>query len=236
MRMAVQLLVILWLNLVNVYIACAQDKALAAIQKIYSAYNTKYPISFSGSMKMYIKNEPAKIIERMQARYLLGGSRFSCSIGPVEMLLNEKYYVSADKSVRVIIIGNTKDLAATMQSPVLNLDRLSNWIKGKDIDAKVVSGSPIEILQLTDPHRLTGYDRYSISYNPITGCMQQVILELSDENSTGHKTMVLEVHYTRPAIVAETKDVFSEKRFFSLHDTTIQLNNDYTSYQLINQL
>jgi len=236
MRIAAKLLIKGSMSLLMVYAAHAQDDALAAIQKIYTAYDKGYAISFNGVMKMYIKNNPAKIIERIPARYLIKGRNFNCGIGSVDLLLNEKYYVSADKSVRVIIIGNKKDLASTVQAPVLNLDQFGKWIKEKNIEARIIPGANAQELLLTDPYRLTGYDNYRITYDPDTGFMQRAILELSDENDSGHKTMVLEINYTRPVMAAENRDSFSEKQFFSVQQNRIQLHNNYKGYQLINQL
>ena len=236
MRIAVKLLIKTFSCLIIAGSGHAQGDALGAIQKIYSAYSKGYAISFNGTMKMYVKNNPAKIIERVPTRYLIKGHNFNCSIGPVNMLLNDRYYVSADKSVRVIIIGNKKDLAATMQAPALNLDQFAKWIKEKNMDARIIPGTNAQELLLTDPHRLTGYDSYRITYDPSTGFMQKVILELSDNNDAGHKTMVLEINYSRPEIIAENKDSFSEKQFFSLQQNKIQLHNNYKGYQLINQL
>lgn len=234
--MAVKLLIKTFICLIIACCGYAQGDALGAIQKIYSAYNKGYAISFSGTMKMYTKNNPAKIIERVSTRYLIKGHNFNCSIGPVDMLLNEKYYVSADKSVRVIIIGNKKDLAATMQAPALNLDQFAKWIKEKNINARIIPGTNAQDLLLTDPHRLTGYDSYRITYDPSTGFMQKAILELFDDNDPGHKTMVLEINYTRPEIAVEGKNSFSERHFFSVQQNKIRLQNNYKGYQLINQL
>jgi len=236
MRIAVKLLIKTCMCLIIACCGYAQGDALVAIQKIYSAYNKGYAISFNGTMKMYVKNNPAKIIERVPTRYLIKGRNFNCSIGPVDMLLNEKYYVSADKSVRVIIIGNKKDLGATMQAPALNLDQFAKWIKGKNMDARIIPGTNARELLLIDPHRLTGYDSYRIAYDPSTGFMQKVILELSDDNDPSHKTMVLEINYSRPEIAAESKNSFSERQFFSVQQNKIQLYNNYKGYQLINQL
>jgi hypothetical protein len=236
MRITAKRIVKISVGLLMLCTANAQDDALAAIQKIYAAYNKAYTISFTGTMKMYAKANPAKIIERIPTRYLIKGHNFYCSIGPVTMLMNDKYYVSADKSVRILIIGNKKDLTAIMQSPVLSLDQFSKWIKEKDIDARIISGNAGQVLHLTDTHRITGYDQYSITYDRATGFMQKVILELSDGNDPIHKTIVIEINYTRPAIAAENKNNFSEKQFFSVQQNKIQLSNSYKGYQLINQL
>src|SRR4051812_26378114 len=97
-----------WVLLIHLFFivktTTAQSNALAAIRKIYSAYNTDYVMRFSGSMKMYKSNSPSKIIERTAASYLLKAGSFRCSIGPVDMLMNERYYVSVDRSVKIIIV------------------------------------------------------------------------------------------------------------------------------------
>ncbi len=217
-------------------LANAQTDALNSIRKICSAYTKTYTVSFNGTMKMYNKNDPAKIIERVSASYLLNAGSFKCSIGPVEMLLNNRYYVSVDKSVKIIIIGNKKDLNATMQSPVLNIDQIGKWIKEKNIDATVIKQNKIDVLELKDPKRVTGYDYYQIIYDHETGFMQKVLLELSDDNDVLHKTMVLEINYTRPLVQEGSRDMFSEKQFFSIRQNKIEVKNNYKGYQLINQL
>lgn len=214
----------------------AQADAVAAIRKIYSAYNKDYAIRFSGNMKMYNSNSPAKTIERISASYLLKGKSFKCSIGPVDMLLNEKYYVSVDKSVKIIIVGNKKDLNATMQSPVLNIDQIDKWLQQKNVLATVTRQNGIATLDLMDPKRVTGYDHYRIMYDAQTGFMQKVLLELSDDNDALHKTVVLEINYTLPVALTAGKDAFSEKQFFSIRKNRFGINETYKHYQLINQL
>jgi len=214
----------------------AQSDALAAIRKIYSAYNTDYVMRFSGSMKMYKSNSPSTIIERTAASYLLKAGSFRCSIGPVDMLMNERYYVSVDRSVKIIIVGNKKDLEATIRSPVLNIDQIDKWLRQKSISATVSRQNNVETLDLKDPKRITGYDHYSIVYDSRTGFMQKVLLELSDDNDPLRKTMILEIEYTRPSAEKTARDPFSEKQFFTIRENKFEISDRYKSYQLINQL
>jgi hypothetical protein len=216
--------------------AYAQPDALAAIRKIYAAYNTPNAIRFYGSLKMYIKNNPGKIMETMQSSYIIRGTNFACSIGPVEMLLNDNYYVSVDKTIRLIMIGNKKDLSGTEQIPVLNTAQFKTWIEEKTLKATVLSKGTTSVLQLTDVKGITGYNLYNITYDAITGFMRKVMLEISDYNDASHKTVVLEITYSNPVRVQKNSNTFSEKHFFSVTKNKIQLTANYRNYQLINQL
>jgi hypothetical protein len=224
------------LCIITVISVSAQNDASAAIHKICSAYNSGNTIGFNGNLKMYSKNNPGKIIEKMQSSYLLKGTNFSCSIGPLEMLLNDNYYVSVDKTIKLIMIGNKKDLSGTEQMPVLNIVQFKKWIEEKIIEANVTSNGPISVLQLTDAQAITGYNLYSIVYDNRTGYMKKVLLELSDYNDPVHKTIVLEINYSNPVLVEKGKSSFSEKHFFTVVKDKIQVTNNYKSYQLINQL
>lgn len=214
----------------------AQTDALSAMQKICTAYNSKTAISFNGSLKMYIKNSPGKIIEKMKSSYVLKGKNFSCIIGPVEMLLNKDYYVSVDKTIKLIIIGNKRDLSGTEQIPVLNTSQFKTWIAEKIIEASVTSYGGDAVLQLTDQQGITGYNLYNITYDRVTGYMKKVVLEISDRNDPAHKTVVLEINYSRPVVAIKNEERFSEKQFFSVINTKIKVTNSYRGYQLINQL
>ncbi|HTE11318.1 MAG TPA: hypothetical protein VK645_10110 [Chitinophagaceae bacterium] len=228
-------IVVIVFMLVAVTPARAQDDVLAAIQKIYNAYNSGHVIRFAGNMKMYDKNDPAKIIEKMQSNYLVKDKNFSCSIGPVEMLLNDKYYVSVDNSDKLIMIGYKKDLSATAQAPVLNISQFKKMIADKKMEAVVSNKAGVAVLQLSDINGASGFTMYNIEYNAASGYMKKVILETGSNSGTG-KTMVLEINYSGPAAVTDGKDVFSEKSFFSIVNNKIQVTANYKTYQIINQL
>ena len=213
MRFAVSVAINLCCISFAVQTAIAQTDAMAAIRKIYLAYNKHGALRFSGTMRMYNRSSPEKIIERISASYLLKGGSFKCTIGPVDMLLNRKYYVSVDKSVKIIIVGNKKDLNATMQSPVLNIDQIDKWLKEESVHATVTRHNSTETLELKDPNRVTGYDRYRIIYDGQTGFMQKVLLELSDDNDALHRTMVLEINYSRPLMIQAMKMNFLKSNF-----------------------
>ncbi|MEP6749223.1 MAG: hypothetical protein ABJB86_15925 [Bacteroidota bacterium] len=214
----------------------AQNDAAIAIQKICTAYNHGETISFSGSLSMYAKSNPDKIIEKMQSSYIIRGSNFSCSIGPVQMLLNDEYYVSVDKTIKLIMIGNKKDLSGTEQMPVLNISQFKKWIEEKEIKATIIRRGNNSVLTLTDVQGITGYNIYNITYDNATGYMKKVLLELSDANDPEHKTIVLEINYSKPVLAGRTKDAFSEKQFFTITQNKIQVASDYKNYQVINQL
>lgn len=214
----------------------AQADALSAIQKIYNAYNKPYSIHFNGTMKMYKKNFPGKIIERIESVYTIQKENFICHVGSVQMLLNDNYYVSADKSVKILVIGHRKDLSGTEQIPAVNLSRFKKWIKDKTIAASLVSNKLLSILQLTDPHGITGYNSYQVFFSSQTGYMQKVLLETSDNNDPSRATMVLEIDYSIPSTGQGNNNLFSEKQFFSVTHDQLRVNATYKNYQLINQL
>ncbi|MES1225446.1 MAG: hypothetical protein ABUT20_58745, partial [Bacteroidota bacterium] len=198
MKYALASLIIVSLCFLLPAAATAQPDALSAIQKIYGAYNTGNAIRFTGNLKMYIKSDPGKIIDKTKSTYVLRGGNFLCSIGPVEMLLNDNYYVSVDKSIKLIIIGNKKDISGTGQMPALNLRQFKKWIGEKTIEASVAGGGSNSILELIDAQGVTGYNLYSITYDAITGYMKKVVMEVYDNNDSSHKTVVLEINYTNP--------------------------------------
>jgi hypothetical protein len=224
------------LLLVAVIAGHAQDDASAVIQKIYNAYNNNTAIHFTGSMKMYVKNDPSKIIDRIQSSYTVKNKNFSCSIGAVAMLLNDNYYVSVDNSDRLIMIGRKKDLPSVASTPVLNLDQLKSRIAGKKIQAVTAGKGTAAILQLTDIDGSSGFSMYNIEYDTTTGYMKKVVLETINYNNQAGKTMVLEINYTQPEFMAGDKNAFSEKSFFSVVNNKIQLTANYKNYQIINQL
>jgi len=228
-------IVAIFFMMVAVTPAHAQDDVLAAIQKIYNAYNSSHAIHFAGNMKMYDKNDPTKIIERMKSNYIVKDKNFSCNIGPVEMLLNDRYYVSVDNSDKLIMIGHKKDLSATAKAPVLNISQFRKMITGKKMEAVVSNKAGTAVLQLTDINGVSGFTLYNIEFNAASGYMKKVILETGSSIGTG-KTIVLEINYSEPAAVKDGKDAFSEKYFFSIVNNKIQVTASYKNYQVINQL
>jgi hypothetical protein len=214
----------------------AQNEAMNAIAKIYNAYNSNTIIRFNGNMKMFAKSEPAKIIEKMRSSYIIKDKNFICIIGPVEMLLNDNYYVSVDNSEKIIMIGRKKDLAAAARMPVLNIDQFKKQITDKKIQAVAGKNGTTAVLQLTDEKGASGYNSYNIEYDEVKGYMKKVVLETDAYNNENDKTLVLEINYTQPEPVENTKDFFSEKTFFSIVNNKIQLTPDYKNYQIINQL
>ena len=212
----------------------AQDKAIAAIQKIYSSYTGNTSIHFTGNMKMYAKNEPLRIIDRLQSSYTLKNKNFHCSIGPVSMLMNDDYYVSVDNSDKLIMVGRKKDLPAMAGNPVLNLEQLKKGIADREIQATVTVNGTEGVLQLTDAAGSSGFISYRIEFTTATGYMKKVIMETGGSSENTGKIMVLEINYTAPS-PAETAS-FSEKPFFSVINNQIQLTAAYKNYQIINQL
>jgi hypothetical protein len=222
--------------LIVLFTAHAQKDALAAIQAINNAYNSGITLSFRGSLKMYNKAHPEKLMEKMQSTYVLKGGNFMCSIGPVEMLLNDSYYVSVDKAIKLVIIGYRTDLSGTSQMPVLNTAQFKQWITANTIQASVTSGSRSAVLQLRDTPASTGYKLYKIKYDVVSGFMKEVLLETSDNNDVTNKTVVLEINYSTPVKMIEDESTFSEKKFFSVVNKKVLLTSNYKGYQLINQL
>ena len=216
--------------------ANAQEDALNAIEKISRAYQSEHTLSFTANMKMYNRANPAAIIEQMQCSYLLHRALFNCRIGPVEMLLNDSFYVSVDRSVKMIIIGHKKDLSGTEQMPALNTTVFKQWIGNKAVEAKLLKRGSLHILTIADQHGIGPYNFYAISFDPVTGYMKTVQLELSDKADSTHKTMVLSIQYSTPTVVVPSREEFSEKRFFSMVNKKIYLNSQYKNFQLINQL
>lgn len=214
----------------------AQADPLACIDKIYGAYKSNHVASFNGAMKMYTKSNPQKIIETMQSSYTMKGANCICRIGPVLMLLNENYYVSVDNTLKLLVIGYRKGLSSIDQQPVLNIGRFKALLHDKSIEAAVINNGALRVLQLTDTHNVTGYSFCSIAYNPVTGYLKKVVMETSDYNDEAHKTMVLEIDYTAPVPVGESKSLFSEKPFFSINNNKVRVADNYRTYQLINQL
>ncbi len=211
----------------------AQDNALDAIEKIYNGYSNGTAIHFTGSIKMYAKNEPSRILDHLQSSYTLKNSHFSCSIGPVSMLLNNDYYVSVDNSAKLIMLGHKKDLPAMAGNPVLNLAQLKKWLKEKKMQASLSVNGDAAILQLTDINAVSGFTFYHIAFNTNTGYMKRVVMESAAHTEKG-KIIVLEIKYSAPLPAGNYS--FSEKDFFSIVDNRLQLSEVYRNYQLINQL
>lgn len=211
----------------------AQENAMASLQKIYNSYNKGMAIHFTGTMKMYDKKEPDKLIDRLQSSYTLKNKNFSCHIGPVSMLLNDDYYVSVDNSDKLVILGRRKNLPAMAGNPVLNLEQFKKWLDEQKIQAAVAVNGLSAVLQLTDKAAVSGFTTYRIEFNTSTGYMKKVLMETADNNETG-KTMVLEISYTEPKIAINAS--FSEKPFFTFLNNLVQLSETYRNYQLINQL
>jgi len=214
----------------------AQNEALMAMQKICTAYNSGSTINFNATMIMYAKNNPGKIIEKMESSYTLKAMNFTCHIGPVLMLLNDNYYVSADKTLKLIVIGHRKDLPGNGGMPVLNIAQFKALIKDKAIQASVIPQGNNLFLQLSDPEGISGYHLCSIVCNAKTGYMKKVVMEIDDYNDTTGKTMVLEINYTVPVVAEKNKNAFSEKPFFSFSNNAIRTTDNYKGYQVINQL
>jgi hypothetical protein len=212
-----------------------QSPALAAISKICKAYNSSMAIQFRGYIKMYNKNTPAVIIETMASTYTIRKNNFSCTIGSVSMLLNEKYYVSVDKSLKIMMIGNKKDLSAIAQVPVLNIGRFAALIEDNTLTASIENRQDGTVMTLTDKATVSGYGNYSIWYEPSSGYLKKVLVELFDPNDTSRKTVVLEIRYTMP-VPAAGNLLFDETDFFSIVNGKVKMNALYKSYQLINQL
>lgn len=214
----------------------AQKDVLAAVKKIADAYNTREAISFTGSMRLYASDHPGKIIERMQSNYLIKGTRLLCSLGPMEMLLNEQYYVTVDKTIKVITIGHRKDLSSTAQLPVLNTGRFQQWITAKTITAAVAVHGKSRVLQLTDTKGATGYNLYRIWYDYSTGYIEKMLMETAGFNNIPHQKMVLQINYSKPLRPPASKNSFSENRYLTIAGNTIHVKEYYKTYQLINQL
>ncbi|MEP6728592.1 MAG: hypothetical protein ABJC98_22405 [Bacteroidota bacterium] len=216
--------------------ADAQNEALMAMQKIYNAYNSGSTIDFNGTMIMYAKNNPGKIIEKMESSYTIKAMNFTCHIGPVLMLLNDNYYVSADKTLKLIVIGHRKDLPGNGGIPVLNIAQFKTWIQDKAIKASVIPQGNNLFLQLSDPGGISGYHLCSIVCNAKTGYMKKVLMEMDDYNDIARKTMVLEINYTVPVVKESSRNEFSERSFFSFRNNKIRITDNYKGYQVINQL
>ncbi len=214
----------------------AQADPMAAVQKIITAYHPAKAIRFTGTMTLYAKNDPGKVLESVNSSFLLQEEKFYCSIGPVEMLRNNAYYVSADNANKQIMIGRPKDLPANKQMPVLNMGRLAALLKEKKITI-VPFGSGMQAgLQIADRQCLTGYNGYTIVYDAGTGYIEKAAVETDAYKKATGKTLVLEVSYTKPVVVRKTKNVFSERLFFFGSGKVVQLMARYKDYRLVIRL
>jgi hypothetical protein len=233
-RVTVKLGFVILLLVASVY-SIAQSAALEAISKIYNAYNSPKTVQFRGYMKMYNKITPAAIVETMTSSYAVRKDNFRSTIGSVSMLLNDKYYVSVDKSLKIMMIGNKKDLPPVAQAPVLSMNRFAALIQDGILAATIEYHQDGPVIQLTDKTVATGFGRYSIWYNPSTGYLKKVLVELFDPNDVSRKTVILEIRYTAPVPVTGS-NLFDEADFFSIVNGKVRMNTVYRNYQLINQL
>lgn len=215
--------------------ATSQSDALSAMQRITGAYQTQSALRFSGKMIMYRKGEPHRIIETMSAKYLIQGNNVSCTFGPMQILMNSDYYVSVDNSIRIMVVGRNRDLAATGQLPVLNIGKLKEWVAGNKISATLVKEKAEDVVELSDSRQLSGFSRYRIRFTP-AGFLTSVVMETSDYHSNAGPVMVLEVNYSKPAVIESSRTDFSERTFFSLYHNRPRVAAKFTGYQVINQL
>ena len=236
MQLLIKLICITLLQQLSLSGLFAQENIAAAMEQIYKAYSSSYALSFTGKMKMYVKGNPSKIIEALQSSYAIKESNFFCTTGLVQLLMNDDYYVSVDKALRLIVVGYKRDIAETYRLPVLNLASFRKYLGDGVISGTVKRQDNLVLLQLNDPKVLTGCALYNIIYDSKKGYLKKVTMEMSDHYNTSNKVMVLEINYTAPVIIRDGSKSFSEKPFFSIVNNKIRLAHAYKNYQLINQL
>ncbi|MEO6314591.1 MAG: hypothetical protein ABIU63_09105 [Chitinophagaceae bacterium] len=235
MKVNIKKSVFILILLVAVMKMLAQDEVPDVIKKIYNSYNQPVTIYFTGKIQMYDKAFPEKIIDRAECRYTMTNNSFNGSIGPVSILLNDRYYVSADNGSKILVIGRRKDLPKMSGTPVSYLEQLSNGIAGGEYTAIASHSTNAGLLELKQVRRKDGATAFAITYNILTGYMEKVMVENTNYDNGSGKTMVLEITYSKP-IKLIAGSGFSEKVFFSIVHNKLEVNNAYKDYQLINQL
>lgn len=216
----------------------AQSDARRQAESIFSAYQSSASLSFKAVIKMYPAGKPQKLIDQVNADYVLQRDKYYCKMGNVEIMHNAGESLVVDHDEKIVLVGGAhpgqqqskkEEAAFDLQSLLfrMQLDSVRYTVVQKGLHKE------LSITGMAD----TRIKKYRIVYDPATFLVIHLYIEMLPEDASyGSEPIVVDINYYQYDKKPRPDTFFTSGKFVDLKGKNTRLKPAYTSYQLVNQL
>jgi hypothetical protein len=214
----------------------AQADARREARAVFSKYEIDPVFSFKAVIKMYPYGKPDKLIDKVNAEYVLQKDQYYCRIANVEIIHNKEENFVIDHDDKVVLARKYKPRQQDKkEDAAYSLPSLFAHIQEDSIQLEVVPKGQLRQLSITgisDPRIL----KYQLIYDPATYLVQQLLIEMQPEdNRYGKGNIMVEINYHQYDKTPKPSAFFSGKKYLSNEGRKATLQPAFKSYQLVNQ-
>lgn len=218
--------------------AMGQTDARQEARSLFRRYEDNPVLSFKAVIKMYLSGKPEKLIDKVNAEYVLQKDEYYCRIANIEIIRNAQGNYVIDHDDKVVLKGNyhKSQRKDKQEEAAYNLQSVFAQIQLDSIQyAVAVKGAlcQLSITGMADPRLL----KYQITYDPATYLVKQLLIEMKPEdNRYGNGNIVVDITYNQYDPTPKPATFFSVKKYVTGEGKKTTLQPAYKSYQLVNQL
>jgi hypothetical protein len=219
--------------------AVAQTDARQEARSVFRQYEINPVLSFKAVIKMYPAGRPEKLIDKVNAEYVLQKEQYYCKIANVEIIRNEQGSYIIDHDDKVVLQGkynSNSQKKSKQEEAAFNLQSVFAQIQLDSLQFAVTAQGGLRKLNITgmaDPRIL----KYQVIYDPASYLVKQLLIEMKPEDARyGQGNILVDITYNQYARTPKPSGFFSEKKYLTGNGKKATLQPAYKSYQLVNQL
>lgn len=218
--------------------AKAQSDAWKEARSIFKIYEGATSLSFKANVKMYAASNPQKIIDQLNAEYVLQDHRYYCKLGSIEIIRNEKGSFMIDHDEKVVVAGkpNRSQTNGKQEDAVFDLNNLFARMTQDSIQLSLSGNSTLKQLNVTgfSDERIV---EYKIMYEPTTYRVKRLLIEVRPEDERyGKGNLIVDITYQQHNKTLKPDSYFSTDKYIYVSGRQAIMRPAYKSYQLVNQL
>lgn len=219
-------------------LAAGQADPRKEARMIFRNYGMNPVFSFKAIIKMYAAGNPEKLIDKLDAEYVLQNDQYYCKMANIEIIRNGKVNFIVDHDEKVLLLGkyDRNRHNDEQEHKAFSLPSLFGRMQMDSIQYAISTKGSLRQLSITgmrDPRIL----KYQLIYDPSTYLVKQLLIEMKPEDNTyGKNNIVVDINYSGYDRTPKPAAFFSGKKYLQLQGEKATLSPAYKSYQLVNQL
>lgn len=213
----------------------AQKDAYREVRLVFSKYEADQVLSFNAVIRMYPAGKPEKLIDKVNAEYVLQKKQYYCKIANMEIIHNTEDNIVIDHDDKVVLARKYKSGQRDKQEDAAySLQTLFEHLRKDSVQYGVIpkgSFRQLTITGMSDPRII----RYQITYDPATYLVQQLVIEMvPGDNSYGKGNIVVDISYHQYDKLPKPPGFFSSQKYLNTDGNKVSLQPAFKSYQLVN--
>ena len=216
----------IWLLCVCGVLAQNRTDVWAELQKVRDRYTRLDNYSVNLNYKVFKGHVSAELLENETGRFETGGSGSRYVLGDLELLRNDRYFVSIDRANKEMDIAPLTDQKS--MPAFIDFTQMDSLMRKYDMVSQIPAKDGSRILRFDFSKNLFAeFERIDIQYLPSGDLLKAVLYYRQTADAYGseeHFQPRLEVEYTQHNYKAVfAPDYFSEQKYFSTEDGNIDL-------------